>query len=266
LLRKQNKQKGQGVTTSNYPTITALALGLLYGVCLAEEPSTGADESKTSIELGSENDKVIYSLGYELGKDLRRQELELVPEVLIKGAEDAISGDKPLINTLQRSAALKEIRAMKAQGNLERSQQFLAANAEKEGVQTLPSGLQYREIQAGEGKTPGMNDSVVVNYRGTLVDGTEFDSSYERGRPATFQVRKVIKGWREALQLMKEGAKWELFIPPELAYGKRGRPNSIPPNSALIFEVELISVSPGTPEQQRRLPRPPMPGAKPREE
>jgi len=226
--------------------IAVSILGLLYGIGVgaaeeAAEAKTGAPES-TAIEMNTDEEKVNYSLGFELGNDLKRQQLELLPEALLKGAEDAVSGSKALVKPTQRAAALKEIKEKRAQANLEQAQAFLASIAEKEGVVTLPSGLQYKEVQAGEGKTPGAGDSVVVNYRGTLIDGTEFDSSYERGKPAAFQVKKVIKGWREALQLMKEGAKWELFIPPELAYGKRGRPNTIPPNSALVYEVELISV------------------------
>jgi FKBP-type peptidyl-prolyl cis-trans isomerase FklB len=228
--------------TLKYSLITVLASGLVCGVCWADEPKTAADEASSEMELKSDNDKVLYSLGYELGKDISRQELELAPQMLLKGVEDGMSGGKPLINTRQRQAALKQIKETRAQENLEQAQAFLAANAEKEGVQTLPSGLQYKVIQTGEGKTPGAGDSVVVNYRGRLIDGTEFDSSYERDKPATFRVNKVIKGWREALPLMKEGARWELFIPPELAYGKRGRPGVIAPNSALIFEVELITV------------------------
>jgi FKBP-type peptidyl-prolyl cis-trans isomerase FklB len=230
-----------------YSMITVSVLGLLYGVGAgAAEESTDANtespQSIESIEIKTDEEKVNYSLGFELGKDLKGQELKLLPDALLRGAEDGVSGSKPLVRPTQRAAALKQIKEMRAQANLEQAQAFLAANAEKEGVKTLPSGLQYRELQAGEGKTPAAGDSVVVNYRGNLIDGTEFDSSYERGKPAAFQVKKVIKGWREALQLMKEGAKWELYIPPDLAYGKRGRPNTIAPNSALVFEVELISV------------------------
>ena len=132
--------------------------------------------------------------------------------------------------------------------HLEQAQAFLAANAEKDGVQTLPSGLQYRELQAGAGKTPAAGDSVVVNYRASLIDGTELDSSYERGKPSTYQMKKVIKGWREALLLMKEGAKWELYIPPELGYGAGGAGQTIGPNSALIFDVELVSIPSQTEE------------------
>ena len=230
-----------------YSRIAVSALGLLYGIGVgaAEQPAeaqTEAPQSTGSVEIKTDEEKVNYSLGFELGKDLKGQELKLLPDALLRGAEDAISGGKALVNTRQRAAALKQIRDMRAKENLEQSQAFLTRIAKKEGVVTLPSGLLYREVQAGEGKTPGADDSVVVNYRGSLIDGSEFDSSYERGKPATFQVKKVIKGWREALLLMKEGAKWELFIPPELAYGKRGRPKTIPPNSALVFEVELIAV------------------------
>ena len=129
-----------------------------------------------------------------------------------------------------------------AQDNLARGKAFLEENAKKEGVKTLPSGLQYRVIQEGSGATPGATDTVTVNYRGTLIDGTEFDSSYSRGKPATFRADRVIRGWTEALQMMKEGAKWELFIPPDLAYGERGAGGKIGPNSTLVFEVELVSV------------------------
>jgi len=250
--------------------ITISALGLLYGVgvCATEgqpEVTTEAPATTESFEVKTDEEKVNYSLGYELGKDLKGQELELLPEMLLKGVEDGVSGGKALVRPTQRAKALKQIKAKRAQANLEQAQAFLAGIAEKEGVVTLPSGLLYREVQAGEGKTPGPGDAVVVNYRGNLIDGTEFDSSYERGKPSSFKVKRVIKGWREALQLMKEGAKWELFIPPELAYGKRGRPKTIAPNSALVFEVELISVS-AAPKEQKRMPRPPVPGAKPRED
>lgn len=241
--------------------IALSVLGLLHGVCSASESSaasTAGAPAGEAVEVSTDMDKVNYSLGYELGKDLKRQDLKLTPDVLLRGVEDALSGAKPLVNKRGRQTALKEIKEKRSQENLEKSQAFLAANAEKEGVTTLPSGLQYKEIQAGEGQTPEVTGTVTVNYRGTLIDGTLFDSSYERGRPATFQVKKVIKGWKEALQLMKEGAKWEVYIPPELAYGKQSPRNRIPPNSALIFEVELISVG-KAPEQPSRPTRPQAP-------
>jgi FKBP-type peptidyl-prolyl cis-trans isomerase FklB len=205
-----------------------------------------------AVEPNTENDKVNYSLGYELGKDIKRQELTLTPDVLLQGAKDAIEGNRPLVNSRERQLALKAVKAKRAQENLEKSQAFLAENAKKEGVVTLESGLQYKVIEKGEGQLPGATDSVSAHYRGALIDGTQFDSSYERGKPSTFKVNRVIKGWSEALQLMREGAKWELFIPPEMAYGKRGR-KPIPPNSALLFEVELISVKqqPATADKEK---------------
>jgi FKBP-type peptidyl-prolyl cis-trans isomerase FklB len=162
--------------------------------------------------------------------------------MVLQGVKDAMGENKALVKPTERRKALKQIKEQRAQRNLEQSQAYLAENAKKEGVVKLESGLQYKEIRAGEGKIPQAKDKVEVNYRGSLIDGTEFDSSYKRGTPATFPVNKVIKGWQEALLLMKEGAKWELYIPPELAYGKLGRKQTIPPNSALVFEVELISV------------------------
>ena len=254
--------------------IGLLAAGLLQGhaVFAAEEAPAAKDESPSATEvkaeatapqlaIESDEEKVNYSLGYELGQDLKRQELKLLPEALIRGAEDALSGNRALVKPTQRNKALKDIREARAAENLAKSQAFLETVAKKEDMKTLPSGLMYREIKAGEGATPMVQDAVVVNYRGYLADGTEFDSSYERGKPTTLQVRKVIKGWREALLLMKEGAQWELFIPPDLAYGKRGRQKSIPPNSALVFEVELIAVQKQVPVPRR--PAPPMPPTPP---
>lgn len=243
--------------------ITLSVLGLLHGAGFADEPQGARTETvkpAAVVEIGSDLDKVNYSLGYELGQDLKREELSAMPEVLLKGVEDGISGTQPMVKSSERRAALAQIVAGRAQENLERSQEFLTANGAKEGVTTLPSGLQYKVLSAGEGKTPAPNSRVTVNYRGTLIDGSVFDSSYKDEKPATLEVRKVIKGWREALQLMKEGAKWEIFVPPDLAYGKMGRDNRIPPNSALIFELELLSVEPGPPPPPRKV-RPNIPPA-----
>lgn len=215
-----------------YSSLALSILALYNSVCIAAE----------AITPQSENDKAIYSLGYDLGTELKGHALDLNQELLLQGINDAIEGNKPLVKTTGRNKALAEIRAQRIQHNLEQSQAFLAENANKDGVVTLDSGLQYRVIKAGEGNSPQATSSIDVNYRGTLIDGTEFDSSYERGKPSTYQVKKVIKGWREALLLMKEGDKWELYIPPELAYAKRGLRGRIPPNSALIYEVELIAV------------------------
>jgi FKBP-type peptidyl-prolyl cis-trans isomerase len=218
--------------TIRYSCSAILALALFNSVSIAAEAAAPQGE----------NDKAIYSLGYDLGTELKDHALELDSELLLQGVNDAIEGNKPLVRTTSRNKALAQIRAQRVQHNLEQSQAFLAENAKKEGVVTLDSGLQYKVIQAGEGKSPQATNSVTVNYRATLTDGTELDSSYERGKPSTYQVQKVIKGWREALLMMKEGDKWELYIPPQLGYGKRGLRNRIPPNSALIYEVELLAV------------------------
>jgi len=215
-----------------YSYLAISALALCNTVSIAAE----------AVAPQSENDKAIYSLGYDLGTELKDHALEFNSELLLQGVNDAIEGNKPLVKTTGRNKALAQIREQRVQHNLEQSQAFLAENAKKDGVVTLDSGLQYRVIKAGEGKSPQATSSVTVNYRGTLIDGTEFDSSFDKGKPANYQVKKVIKGWREALLLMKEGDKWELYIPPELGYGKRGLRERIPPNSALIYEVELIAV------------------------
>ena len=216
----------------NYSTLAIPALALFSTVSIAAE----------AVAPQSDNDKAIYSLGYELGTELKGHTLDLNEDLLLQGVKDAIEGNKPLVKTSSRTKALSQIKAQRAQDNLEASQAFLAENAKKDGVITLESGLQYKKINSGEGKSPQATGSITVNYRGTLIDGTEFDSSYDRDKPSTYQVKKVIKGWREAVLMMKEGDKWELYIPPELAYGKRGLSGRIPPNSTLIYEVELIAV------------------------
>ena len=170
----------------------------------------------------------------------------------LKRIRDALEGKEPgmspeeireTISSLQKRAFIAQQQRLREQAakNLEEGKAFLAENAKKEGVKTLPSGLQYRVITEGTGASPKAGETVTVNYRGTFLDGTEFDSSYKRGKPASFQVDGVIAGWTEALQLMKPGDKWQLFVPSELAYGQRGM-GRIPPNSTLIFEVELVSL------------------------
>jgi len=203
-------------------------------------------------ELNSENDRINYSVGYQLGSDLKRQGVAARPEIMLKGVEDAIAGQQPRMSaqemrttlmelSQQLAAAQREQMQQQARAHREAGQAFLAANSGKEGVETLPSGLQYRVLRQGSGNSPKPADSVTVHYRGTLIDGSEFDSSHRRGQPATFRVDRVIPGWTQALQLMKPGAKWQLFIPPTLAYGERST-GKIPPNSVLVFEVELLSV------------------------
>jgi FKBP-type peptidyl-prolyl cis-trans isomerase FklB len=204
-------------------------------------------------ELTDENSQINYSLGYQVGGDLKRQQVEVNSDVLLQGIEDAVTGSEPAMSPEKMRATLIELkrkviaqqreeRAAEMKKNLEAGEAFLAENAGKEGIVTLPSGLQYRVIEAGTGSQPKPDDTVTVHYRGTLIDGTEFDSSYSRNQPASFRADRVVPGWREALPLMKEGAKWELFLPAKLAYGERGA-GKIPANSTLIFEVELLSIA-----------------------
>jgi len=223
--------------------IAVPALGLLCGVCLAAE----------QVGLKDENDRATYSVGYQVGSDFKRRGLNVNPDVLVQGVQDAMSGAEPLLTPQEIRTTLVDLKKQaladqreklkkQAEENLEQAQAYLAENTQKQGVKSLPSGLQYKVIAEGAGKSPKKDESVTVHYRGTLIDGTEFDSSYSRNKPATFQTDRVIPGWTEALQMMKEGAKWQLFIPPKLAYGERGAGRRIPPNSALVFEVELLSV------------------------
>ncbi len=171
------------------------------------------------------------------------------PELVSRGFRDALSGAKALLTDQEIrdtiAAFQKEMTAKqdeRGKKNKKDGEAFLAENKKKEGIKTLPSGLQYKVIKAGTGKKPKLTDTVTTQYRGTLIDGTEFDSSYKRNAPASFPVNGVIPGWTEALQLMEEGAKWQLFVPSNLAYGERGAGTTIGPNATLIFEVELISI------------------------
>ncbi|HMD96410.1 MAG TPA: FKBP-type peptidyl-prolyl cis-trans isomerase [Terriglobia bacterium] len=206
--------------------------------------------------LKTPKDKASYAIGLSIGKSLQRDAVDVDPNILLRGIKDSLAGGKTLLTDDEAKAALAAVQSdlrqkqqakMQQAGasNLKDGQAFLAANKAKEGVVTLPSGLQYKILKEGTGPKPSAADSVVCNYRGTLLDNTEFDSSYKRGQPATFGVGQVIKGWTEALQLMPVGSKWQLFIPSDLAYGPRGGPGgSIGPNATLIFEVELLSIEP----------------------
>ena len=209
-----------------------------------------------NIELKDQKDKVSYSIGINIGKNLKKQSVEVNPDILLQGIKDALSGGKTLMTdqevnetmmNFQKEMMAKQQARMKELGekNKKEGEAFLAENKKKEGVKTLPSGLQYKIIKEGDGKIPTINDTVTVNYRGTLIDGTEFDSSYQRGQPASFPVKGVIAGFSEALQLMKVGSKWQLFIPSNLAYGERGAGNEIGPNATLVFELELVSIKEG---------------------
>jgi len=203
------------------------------------------------------------SIGSQIGPNLKKQSVEVDSNLVSQGLKDALSGGKTLMTEDQAKAVLNEVQAEVRKQQQEKAQEvaaankkdgeaFLAANKSKEGVVTLPSGLQYKILKAGDGPKPTASDSVVCNYRGTLINGTEFDSSYKRGQPATFGVGQVIKGWTEALQLMPVGSKWQLFIPSSLAYGERGAGADIGPDATLIFEVELLSIQDKTKDDKTK--------------
>ena len=223
--------------------LTPLAVLAFVAPALADNPAV----------LKDQRDKASYSIGVKLGADMKANALDLNSEALVTGLQDGISGAKPQLSDKERADSLmafeqdlqkKEIERLKqlAEKNKKEGAEFLAANKAKEGVKTLPSGLEYKVLAEGNGTQPKPTDQVTVNYRGTFLDGTEFDNSYKRGEPITFPVNGVIKAWSEALPLMKTGAKWQLFVPAELAYGEKGAGRAIGPNSTLIFEVELVGI------------------------
>jgi FKBP-type peptidyl-prolyl cis-trans isomerase/serine/threonine protein kinase len=209
------------------------------------------------VALGGDDEKASYSLGHDIGSTFKKQNVEINLDAMFAGIKDAIAGRDPLLSKEEREKVLeafqkkmtdKQIAANKEAGgrNAAAGKKFLAENQTKEGVRTTASGLQYKVLKEGNGPSPKETDTVVTHYKGTLIDGTEFDSSYKRGQAATFPVNRVIKGWTEALQMMKVGSRYQLFIPPELAYGERGAGKEIGPNATLIFDVELFSIEPAS--------------------
>lgn len=203
--------------------------------------------------LKTQKDKVSYLLGAQIGNDFKAQQMDIDPDLFSRGLKDALAGKKaPLSEQEIRETMMafqKEMQTKTAEQNKKLAEQnkkegdaFLVENKKKEGVKTTPSGLQYKVVRQGTGKMPKPTSTVVVNYRGTLLDGREFDSSYKRGEPFTTAVNGVVKGWQEALPLMKEGAKYQIFVPSQLAYGERGAGREIGPNAVLIFEIELLSI------------------------
>jgi FKBP-type peptidyl-prolyl cis-trans isomerase FklB len=226
------------------------ALAILASVLLLAGQIWAAEETS----LKTKKDKVSYVIGVNVGKGMQQQSIDIDPDIFAKGLKDAMTGAKTamtdeemrqVLTAFQKEMAEKQAEKMKvvAEKNKKEGEAFLAANKKKKGVKTLPSGLQYKVIKEGTGEMPKLTDTVTTNYRGTLIDGTEFDSSYKRGQPAKFPVKGVIAGWTEALQLMKVGSTWQLFIPSSLAYGERGAGNIIGPNATLIFDIELISIN-----------------------
>lgn len=221
--------------------IAALAAGA--------HPAAAAD---VEVKLESSLERLSYMLGYRIGFSLHGQGMQDIdPAVLAAAIEDALNQRDPRLTAEEMQAAEAEYRAglaaaqaREAEANLADGEAFLASNAGNEGVVEMPGGLQYRILRAGEGPKPAADDRVVVHYRGRLLDGTEFDSSWRRGEPAEFTVGGIIRGWQEALQAMPKGSRWEVWIPAALAYGEQGAGGAIGPNQALHFEIELIEVKP----------------------
>lgn len=200
-------------------------------------------------ELETPSQKFSYTMGYQMGLSLQQSGTELDEDILVQALRDALGGAEPRLSRnemdqaiAEQRAALEDERQEQASVNLERSQEFLEENKARDGVQVTDSGLQYEVLSEGEGASPTETDTVVVHYEGSLVDGTVFDSSYERGSPAELPLNGVIEGWQEGLQLMSEGAKYKLYVPAELGYGEGGAGNRIGPNQALVFEVELLEI------------------------
>ncbi len=250
--------------------IVTLGIALLAGSAMAQEipasnsqdtgsasqaapKAAAADKSSESAPaIQNRKDKLSYAFGVDLARDLKRQRNGLNVDLVMRALTDAIADKKLLMTDEEVTATLKTFdqerkqdlehaKNMLADKNKKAGQEFFAKNLRREGIVTLPSGLQYKVLKQGDGKTPTLDDKVVCNYRGTLLDGKEFDSSYKKNQPSTLPVKGLIKGWSEALQLMPVGSKWQLFIPPQLGYGDR-MVGGIAPNAMLIFEVELISI------------------------
>ena len=210
-------------------------------------------QAQEQVKLESQMDKVSYTIGLQLGGSFKQQSMDINQAALFAGIKDALSGAKPMMTddecrvcmeTFQNEMMSKQTADMKDKGdaNIKEGETFLAENKKKEGVVTTASGLQYKVLTPGSGRKPAATDTVTVHYRGTLISGKQFDSSYDRKEPTTFPVNGVIQGWQEALQLMPLGSKYELYIPADLAYGSRGAGPDIGPNSVLIFQVELLSI------------------------
>jgi FKBP-type peptidyl-prolyl cis-trans isomerase FklB len=264
----QAQQTPPTSTPQTSPTTTPKPPAARAGSAVARKPAV--------LTLKTQRDKASYAIGLNIGKSMHKDSVDVDPSILLRGLKDGMAGSRPLLTDDEARAAMvalqsemrkKQEEKMLVQGeaNKKDGEAFLTDNKTKDGVVTLPSGLQYKILKEGTGPKPVATDTVVCNYKGTLLDNSEFDSSYKRGQPATFPVSGVIKGWTEALQLMSVGSKWQLFIPSELAYGGRGGPGGgIGPNATLIFEVELMSIQP---KAEVQVPKPtPSPSPNPNQQ
>ncbi len=243
-------------------TLLALVCGLVLPLCAAEAPEPAAEPTaepaaaERAEPAGSDMNQVSYAIGFMTGQGMKKQGLDIVQAEYAKGFADGQAGKDPamtekemeeLLQAFQMEMMMKMRAKMEEAGskNVTDGKKFLDENKKKEGWKTTKSGLQYKVITAGKGAKPSADDTVEVHYKGTLIDGKEFDSSYKRGEPATFPVGGVIKGWTEALQMMPVGSKWQIVLPAELAYGERGAGQDIGPNAVLCFDVELLDIKKG---------------------
>jgi len=277
-LKTPAQQTPAANSTSTPPAAAKSAAAPKSAQTPAAKP--GAGTSKTApapLTLKTQTQKVSYALGMGLGKNLKRDDVEVDPVIFVRGLKDALADKhllltddeaKNVITELQNSMRERAMAKAKAAAleNKMKGDAFLAANKTKDGVVTLPSGLQYKIITAGTGPKPMADDTVVCNYRGTFIDGTEFDSSAKHGQPIKIPVGQVIKGWTEAMQLMPVGSKWQLVIPSDLAYGERPPSPQIPPNATLVFEVELLSIEPKQPKEAPKEAPKDQPQAQPKEQ
>jgi FKBP-type peptidyl-prolyl cis-trans isomerase len=252
----QSAPPAKSATTAK-PTQSGAAAGGAAGSAKAgAKTATGAKRDATAAApLKTDKQKASYAIGLNIGNGLKNDDVDIDTASLARGLKDAMAGTKPAITpedaqksltalaTATRAKQALKLEALSAP-NRKAGAEFLAANKSKDGVVALPDGLQYKVLTAGTGPKPALTDEVVCNYRGTLLDGKEFDSSYKRGQPVTFPLNRVIKGWSEALQLMPVGSKWQLFVPADLAYGNEAKGDVIPGGSTLVFEVELLSIAP----------------------
>ncbi|MBN2399487.1 MAG: FKBP-type peptidyl-prolyl cis-trans isomerase [Candidatus Aminicenantes bacterium] len=225
---------------------------MVFGAC-GKAANTSADKPLKAEDLNNQKKKVSYAIGLDIGKNFKERAMDLDMDILIQGLRHAQGGHPPLLTSEEIQKVMtqfqqdmmkaeQEKRKGQAETNKAKETTFLAENAKKPGIRVTASGLQYKVISTGTGPSPKATDTVKVHYRGTLLDGTEFDSSYKRNQPAVFPLNGVIKGWTEALQMMKVGSKWQIFLPASLAYGESGAGQVIGPNATLIFDVELIGI------------------------
>jgi len=255
LLSIASAQDAKPATPSSKPAQSTTSTQSKTPTAKKPASSSTASKSAAPVALTTQKQKNSYALGMSIGLGFQKQGIDksIDTSLVVRGFRDSIAGSKTAMTEDEMKAALQQLRTevMSAQeakakeagtANRKEGETFLAENKSKDGVKTLPDGLQYKVLTEGNGPKPASTDTVTVNYRGTLINGKEFDSSYKRGQPASFPVTGVIKGWTEALQLMPVGSKWQLFIPADLAYGDRGAGADIGPGNTLIFEVELLSI------------------------